>query len=123
MLQFLIGAATTGIFNICGTLLVDLNPECPSAASALLNLVRCSLSAGGLAVLQVMINHIGFGWCFTIFSALAATTIPPLLAENKWGMEWRRIRYLSKDPDEKVPQSQREKLATSVLEESENASA
>ena len=83
VLQFLIGTATTGIFNICGTLLVDLHPDCPSAVSALLNLIRCSLSATGLAVLQIIINHFGIGWCFTIFSVIAATTIPLLLAETK----------------------------------------
>ena len=112
------GAATIGIFNICGTLLVDLHPECPSAASALLNLIRCSLSASGLAVLQIMIDRIVFGWCFTIFSALAATTVPLLLAENKMGMEWRMARNARKDSDKEIPQSQPEKFAASVLDES-----
>jgi hypothetical protein len=83
---------TTGIFNICGTLLVDLHPHCPSTVSASSNLVRCSLSAAGLAVLQVIIDHIGIGWCFTLFAAIAATTIPLLLAERKWGMTWRANR-------------------------------
>ena len=90
VMQFLIGAATTGIFNICGTFLIDLHSDCPSAVSALLNLIRCSLSAAGLAVLQIMINRIGIGWCFTIFSAMAATTVPLLWAQNVWGMGWRQ---------------------------------
>jgi hypothetical protein len=43
-------------------------------------------------VLQVIIDHIGIGWCFTLFAAIAATTIPLLLAERKWGMTWRASR-------------------------------
>ena len=92
VLQFFIGTATTVIFNICGTLLVDLHPDCPSAVSALLNLIRCSLSAIGLAILQIIIDGIGIGWCFTIYTFIAAMTIPLLLAESKWGMQWRLAR-------------------------------
>ena len=55
-MQLFIGAAANGIFNIRGTFLVDLHLERPSAVSALLNLVRCSLSALGLAVLQIIEN-------------------------------------------------------------------
>jgi len=99
VLQFLIGATTTGIFNICGTLLVDLHPHCPSTISASSNLIRCSLSAAGLAVVQVIIDHIGTGWCFTLFAAIAATTIPLLLAERKWGMTWRAKRDRNGNPE------------------------
>ena len=80
-MQFLIGTAAAGIFNICETFLVDIHPDCPSAVSALLNLLRRSLSALGLAVLQIIQNHIGIGWCFTVFSAIAVPIIPPLFVQ------------------------------------------
>ena len=104
VLQFLIGISTTGIFNICGTLLIDLHPNCPSAVSALLNLIRCSLAAAGLALLQIIIDHIGIGWCFTIFSAIGATTIPLLLAESRWGMGWRVNRSKQQGQERAITQ-------------------
>jgi hypothetical protein len=50
-------------------------------------------------VLQVIIDHIGIGWCFTLFAAIAATTIPLLLAERKWGMTWRAGRDRKGSPE------------------------
>lgn len=109
-MQFLIGTASTGIFNICGTFLVDLHPDCPSAVSALLNLLRCSLSATGLAVLQIIENHIGIGWCFTLFSGIAVTTIPLLFVQKIHGMKWRADEFQNvvskrQSPTSEVPQT------------------
>jgi hypothetical protein len=56
-------------------------------------------------VLQVIIDHIGIGWCFTLFAAIAATAIPLLLAEIKWGMTWRASRDRKGSP-EKAPLQQ-----------------
>lgn len=91
-LQFLIGATTTVIFNLCGTLAVDLNPDRPSTVSAGSNLMRCSLSAVGLAVLQITIDGVGIGWCYTIFAALGGITVPLLMMERNWGPVWRAQR-------------------------------
>lgn len=44
VLQFFIGASITGVFNACGTLLVDVNPTRPATASAAANLFRCLLA-------------------------------------------------------------------------------
>lgn len=71
------------------TLLVDLHPDSPATAQAGLNLVRCAMSACGLAVLQIIINSVGPGWCFTIFAGWCLWTIPLLWMESEWGMEWR----------------------------------
>ena len=92
VLQFLVGATTTSIFNTLGTLLVDLNRDQPSTVSAGSNLIRCILSASGLAALQEIIDGVGIGWCFTIFAAIAATTAPILLMERHWGPIWRAKR-------------------------------
>ena len=97
LLQFFIGASTTVVFNVCGTLAVDLNPLRPSTVSAGSNLVRCTLSAAGLAVLQVMIDRLGIGLCFTVFAAVGATTVPLLLVERRWGPTWRSRRDLKLD--------------------------
>lgn len=43
-------------------------------------------------MLQIIIDRIGIGWCFTIFATIAAVTVPLLLIEIKWGVEWRSIK-------------------------------
>ncbi|TQW08361.1 Major facilitator superfamily transporter [Cordyceps javanica] len=53
-----------GAFN------TDLNTHQSSTASAAANIVRCALAAAFLSILQIMIEHIGPGWCFTIFGLI-----------------------------------------------------
>ena len=77
---------------MCGTLLTDLNPRNPALAQASSNIIRCALSAGGLATLQKMISSMGPGWTFTIFSVLCLLTAPMILAEVRWGFSWRGER-------------------------------
>ena len=77
---------------MCGTLLTDLNPDNPALAQASSNIVRCALSAAGLAALQAMIDAVGPGWTFTVFSGLCLLTLPMLLAEVRWGFAWRSVR-------------------------------
>jgi hypothetical protein len=77
--------------------------------SASSNLVRCILSAAGLAVLQVIIDHIGIGWCFTFFAAIAATATPLLLAERKWGMTWRASRDGKGSPEKTITRQEMER--------------
>ena len=89
ILQFFIGASITCLFNMCGTLLTDLNPRNPALAQASSNIVRCALSASGLAAVEAMISHVGPGWTFTIFSGLCLLTAPMILAEMRWGFGWR----------------------------------
>ena len=74
---------------MCGTLLTDLNPRNPALAQASSNIVRCALSASGLAAVEAMISHVGPGWTFTIFSGLCLLTAPMILAEMRWGFGWR----------------------------------
>ena len=94
VLQFFIGASITCLFNMCGTLLTDLNPRNPALVQASSNIVRCALSASGLAAVEGMISHMGPGWTFTIFSGLCLLTAPMILAEVRWGFGWRSGRQL-----------------------------
>ena len=77
---------------MCGTLLTDLHPANPATAQAPSNIVRCALSASGLAVIELMITHIGVGWTFTIFAGSCLATAPMILAEVYWGLRWRQAR-------------------------------
>lgn len=75
-----------------GTLLTDLNPSQSSTAAASANVVRCSLAAASLAVIQLVIDAVGAGWCFTIVGLLSGCCGPLLLLEMKQGQKWRRQR-------------------------------
>lgn len=82
ILQFLLGATTTLISNLCGTLLVDLHPSRPATAQASLNMIRCSMSAAGLAALQPLIDKVGVGWCYSVFALVLGMRCLPLCWVN-----------------------------------------
>jgi len=85
------------------TLLVDLHPDSPATAQAGLNIVRCSLSAAGLAVLQIILDGVGPGWCFTWFAILCLGTLPLLWMEHEWGMGWRLAKEKGGGFEEEEP--------------------
>ncbi|EXJ80497.1 hypothetical protein A1O1_08642 [Capronia coronata CBS 617.96] len=89
VLQFIIGLCVTGSFNVLGTLLVDLHPTDPSAATAANNLVRCLLGAAGTGIIDIMISGMGSGWCFTCIALICLVTSPMLWLVTRWGPGWR----------------------------------
>ncbi|KAK8045007.1 hypothetical protein PG993_005031, partial [Apiospora rasikravindrae] len=101
VLQTIIGYAITGLFGALGTLLTDLNPSQSSTAAASANIVRCSLAAASLAVVQIVIDAVGVGWCFTILGLLSGCCGPLLLLEMKQGQTWR-MRRKSNTPHEET---------------------
>ncbi|KKY25009.1 putative major facilitator superfamily transporter [Phaeomoniella chlamydospora] len=93
VMQFIIGATSTAIFTILGALLTDINSSASSTAAASANVIRCALAATGLAVVETMVQKIGPGWCFTIFSGITAAMGPLLLLERERGLGWRNKIY------------------------------
>ncbi|KAH6838982.1 multidrug resistance protein [Alternaria alternata] len=81
VLQFFIGASITGVFNACGTLLVDVNPTRPATASAAANLFH------------TIISKLGTGWTFTLLTGLTSLAVPMTFllqhAERKWRQKSR----------------------------------
>ncbi|KAF1969194.1 hypothetical protein BU23DRAFT_477752, partial [Bimuria novae-zelandiae CBS 107.79] len=73
-------------------LLTDLNPGRISTVQASYNLIRCVLSASGIAALDAMIRGIGIGWCFTIYGFSGAICLPLLYLLKKKGEGWRTRR-------------------------------
>ncbi len=80
------------ISKMNNTLVVDINQEAPATAQAAFNMVRCVLSAVFVAVLQDMINSIGFGWTFTILGSLCLVSAFFYFVERKYGRAWRMAR-------------------------------
>jgi MFS family permease len=114
VLQFFIGLCVNGAFNILSTLLVDLYPQSPATATAANNLVRCFMGAGGTGIINIMINNMGRGWCFTFIALACTTTMPLLWAEMKWGPQWREERRLrlEKSATEKKRKQETEQLTS-----------
>jgi hypothetical protein len=50
------------------------------------------MAAPALAVLQMVINEIGIGWCFTILGVLGGLCGPVMVWEMRCGRVYRRNR-------------------------------
>ncbi|KAF1960519.1 MFS general substrate transporter [Byssothecium circinans] len=92
VMHFLIGLCLTGAFNCMSVMLVDYYPLSPSTATAANNLVRCLMGAGGTAIINIMIETMGRGWCFTFIAGVIAAMSPSLWVLLKWGPKWREDR-------------------------------
>ena len=92
VLQFLLGSTQVATFVVCGTLLTDYNPNRSATAQAGYNLVRCTLAGGCIAALEPLVQGVGAGWSFTVFTALGLLCVPLLFVLRVKGWEWRKQR-------------------------------
>ncbi|CZS88827.1 hypothetical protein WAI453_010596 [Rhynchosporium graminicola] len=97
ILQFFMGLCINGSFNILSTLIVDLYPQSPSTATAANNLVRCFVGAAGTGIINIMIDSMGRGWCFTFIALVCIAASPLLGISMKWGPIWREERMVRMD--------------------------
>lgn len=95
VLQFFIGLTMQVFFTSASILLVDLHPECHATTQAANNFVRCEMSAGILALLDLLLGTLGTGLCFVLFAALALLTLPLLYLLEGRGMFWRQKSFRS----------------------------
>ncbi|KAF9773961.1 hypothetical protein IL306_008098 [Fusarium sp. DS 682] len=102
--QFLLGFLETCIVQTFNTLLVDIFQDSPSAAAASGNIVRCGLSAAGIAAMDSLLEAMGLGWYFT-FLGLSGGVLGLLGREVivKKGMEWRQERDQKKNQADARP--------------------
>lgn len=91
--QFLIGAASTTVFGITSTMMVDMYPQNPASATAVINLMRCLMGAGGVALIDRILTSLhGPGWTFTMIALLCLAMAPIPMLEWRYGMKWRLQR-------------------------------
>lgn len=92
VLQFFACALLTLLSNTTSALLVDIFPTTFSSAYASGQLMRCGLSAASAAV-QPIVDAVGRGWYFTMFSLIISCTCAASVAVSKRkGMGWRQER-------------------------------
>lgn len=93
LLQFYIGAKCTVIHQIYSALIVDIFPTRAGTAGASNNICRCTLSAVAVAVLQPVVEAIGYSWMFTLLGLVEGIgSISAVYALRRWGWEWRKKR-------------------------------
>ena len=106
IMTFFSGASQVSIFTICGTLLTDLNPTRSATVQAGYSLVRCLLSAGGIGLVEKLVDTIGAGWCFTLYATVAGCCVPLTILLWQRGWQWRQQKASStEDPIHLVPQA------------------
>lgn len=87
------GFAQSFFFFAFNTLLVDVHAERPSTAAAAASLVRSGLSGVGVAVLQPLVNAVGWGWYFSLVALVVGISQGMgMVVLLRWGPGWREER-------------------------------
>ena len=97
ILQFILAAICTSFQQTYNALLVDVFPSRPSTAAAASNILRCTLSAAAVSVLEPIVRGIGRGWFFTMLSGVSGGGgIICYWVLITRGMHWRQARLAEK---------------------------
>ena len=99
VLQFIIAYTATAVFSTNSALIIDLFPGASAGATAVNNLMRCSVGAAGVATVQLVINALTARTTFLVLAMTVAGFSPLLLMESKLGPGWRkdRVRRLQRE--------------------------
>ncbi|PWY85717.1 florfenicol exporter [Aspergillus sclerotioniger CBS 115572] len=92
ILQYFIAFCSTGLFTINSALVIDLYPGASASATAVNNLMRCLLGAGGVAVVQLIIDALTAEYTFILLAGITLAMTPLLYIEDRWGPSWRHAR-------------------------------
>ncbi|KAF2818556.1 MFS general substrate transporter [Ophiobolus disseminans] len=87
-----LGWTSMGILNTTMTLNIDILQSRSSGATACTNLVRCSLAAIMISVIDRMTSAWGDGWTYTFWGGICALLLPLMLLEIRMGPVWRGKR-------------------------------
>lgn len=87
-----LGWTSMGILNTTMTLNIDILQTRSSGATACTNLVRCSLAAILISIIDRMTRAWGEGWTYTFWGGICALLLPLMLLEIKMGPKWRAKR-------------------------------
>ncbi|CAA7265936.1 unnamed protein product [Cyclocybe aegerita] len=89
VLQFLIGSVSIAIMNDASTLMIDLVPGQSSSVTACNNLIRCTLSAVLVSVIELIIKGIGIGWTYVLHCGISLLALPLIYVAIRIGPRYR----------------------------------
>ncbi|KAF8167670.1 major facilitator superfamily domain-containing protein [Crassisporium funariophilum] len=89
ILQFIVGFVSIGVMNSASTLMIDLVPGQSSSVTACNNLVRCTLSAVLVSVIELIIKGIGIGWTYILLGGITLLSLPLIYLSFKVGPRCR----------------------------------
>lgn len=93
LFQAYLGCKCTTLHQTYSALIVDVFPGAPGTAAAANNITRCTLAAAAVAMLDPLVNALGYGWVFTLLGLFdAASCILAVMALRRWGRTWRDAR-------------------------------
>lgn len=97
ILGVFLGWTSIGILNTTMTLNIDILQTRSSGATACTNLVRCSLGAVLISVIERMTGAWGEGWTYTFWGGICALLLPLMVLEIKMGPRWRGKREMEEE--------------------------
>lgn len=98
ILQFIICGFSTLLSHTASALLIDIFPDKSSTAYASGQVARCGVSAAFTAILQPLVDAVGYGWYFTIFSVFVGVSLAAcVIVSRVRGKTWRQSRYKNQD--------------------------
>ena len=92
LLQFLIAFTATSVFTTNSALVIDLYPGASASATAVNNLIRCIVGAGGVAVIDFLIQLLTPRFAFLALAIMTIIFLPLVWVQLKWGPGWRKSR-------------------------------
>ncbi|KZT02466.1 MFS general substrate transporter [Laetiporus sulphureus 93-53] len=87
-----VGYAVVANMNVTQTLIVDLVPGQSAAVTACNNMVRCSLGAVMVSVINPILNAMGPGWTYVLLPGICVVLSPIMIFTYHIGPRWRARR-------------------------------
>jgi MFS family permease len=89
VLLFIMGLCTSAMNQPLAALVIDINPERPASSTAAFNLIRCSLAAGAVGLVNLMLDSLGRGWTSTMIAFIWVGMSVCWWAVIIFGPRWR----------------------------------
>jgi multidrug resistance protein len=94
VLLFIMGLCIAATFQPVIALNVDINPRSPAAAGAAGQFLRCVMGAGGVALMNPMLDNLGSGWTSTVVAAVWVVMSLCWWTVVVKGPKWRQARNI-----------------------------
>jgi multidrug resistance protein len=94
VLLFFMGIFISATFQPMIALNIDINPRSPAAASAAGQFLRCLVGAGGVALVNPMLDNLGSGWTSTVVAVVWVVMSVCWWSVIYWGPRWRNARKI-----------------------------